>query len=84
MSARARLQIWPAAMKRVTAAAYCDLSEAAFEREVIAGRLPGAVHLGGREHWRKEAIDAALARLAGDGDVPEYRRRLREKYGKAA
>jgi hypothetical protein len=53
-------------MKRATAAAYCDLSEAAFEREVHSGRLPPAVRLGGSEHWHKDAIDAALAFLAGD------------------
>lgn len=29
----------PRMMKRKTAAQYCDLSEAAFEREIIAGRL---------------------------------------------
>lgn len=57
---------WPAAMKRATAAAYCDLSEAAFEREVVAGRLPTAVLLGGREHWRRDAIDRALIILSGE------------------
>jgi hypothetical protein len=40
---------WPAMMKRKTAAAYCDMSEAAFEREILAGRLPGGVTFGGRE-----------------------------------
>ena len=71
-------------MKRATAAAYCDLSEGAFEREVAAGRMPSPVHLGGREHWRRDAIDAALARLSGDGEVPDYRQKLRDKYAKAA
>ena len=84
MPDRSALPDWPAAMKRATAAAYCDLSEAAFEREVMAGRMPSPVHLGGREHWRREAIDAALARLCGDGEVPAYRRKLREKYAQAA
>jgi len=45
--------IWPRMLKRKTAAQYCDLSEAAFEKEVIAGRLPAPVMLGGREHWCK-------------------------------
>ena len=31
---------WPAAMRLKVAAAYCDLSPADFEREIIAGRLP--------------------------------------------
>lgn len=83
MTARAALPHWPAAMKRATAAAYCDMSEAAFEREVIAGRFPASILLGGREHWRKDAIDAALARLSGDGEVPHYRRKLRDNYGQA-
>lgn len=74
---------WPAMMRRKTAAEYCDLSEAAFEREVVAGRLPASVTFGGREHWRKDALDVAFARLTGD-DVPEYRKRLRGDYGQAA
>jgi LPS sulfotransferase NodH len=70
-------------MKRKTAAEYCDMSEAAFEREIIAGRLPAGIMFGGREHWRKDALDAAFARLSGD-TVPDYRRRLRGDYGQAA
>lgn len=57
---------WPAMMKRKTAAEYADLSEAAFVREVAAGRLPPAIIFGGREHWRKEAIDKALDLLSGE------------------
>jgi hypothetical protein len=53
-------------MRRKTAAAYCDLSEGAFIREVAAGRLPQGVTFGGREHWHKPALDAALARIAGE------------------
>jgi predicted DNA-binding transcriptional regulator AlpA len=73
-------------MKRKTAAEYLDMSEAAFEREVISGRMPPPCKIGGREHWRKDAIDKALDMLTGqrEDDVPEYRRRLRERYGKAA
>lgn len=71
---------WPAMMRRKTAAQYCDLSEGAFEREIIAGRLPSGISFGGHDHWSKDALDAAFERLTG-GDVPEYRKRL---YGKAA
>ncbi len=41
---------------------------------------------GGREHWRKEAIDKAFDRLSGEegGNVPEYRRKLMERYGQEA
>lgn len=84
MASRPALPHWPAAMKRTTAAAYCDLSEAAFERAVLTGQLPQPVNLAGREHWRKDAIDAALAHLSGDDVVAPYRRKLRDKYGKAA
>lgn len=55
----------PALMLRKTAAKYLDMSEAAFEREVFAGRLPAPLMIGGRDHWRKDAIDAAIARLDG-------------------
>ena len=76
---------WPAMMTRKTASLYCDVSIASFEREIVAGRLPSGVMLGGREHWHKPALDAALARIAGEvDDMPEYRRKHRERYGKAA
>lgn len=56
---------WPQMMKRKTASDYCDMSEAAFLREVLAGRLPSPVALGLREHWHRPAIDAALEQLVG-------------------
>ena len=76
MSAR-----WPQAMKRKTAAAYVDMSESAFTREVDAGRLPAPVVLGGREHWSKPALDRALAILAGDAPMPEWEEELEQRYG---
>lgn len=76
--------IWPGMMRRKTAAAYCDMSEAAFEREIVAGRLPAGIMFGGREHWRKDAIDAAFDRLAGATDEPGYLKEWREKYGPQA
>lgn len=76
---------WPQAMKRKTAAEYVDLSEAAFEREVLAGKLPQPILLGGRDHWYREALDRALAHLAGSNEkMPDYRRKLKERYGQAA
>jgi hypothetical protein len=75
---------WPRLMKRKTAAEYCDLSEPAFEREVLAGRLPCAIKLGERDHWDKLALDKAISVLAGANDEPEYRRNLKERYGEAA
>lgn len=84
MTAAATSPRWPAMMKRKTAAEYADMSEAAFEREIIAGRLPAGIMFGGREHWSKEALDAAFARLAGEVSMPDARARMRERYGKAA
>lgn len=76
---------WPALMKRKTAAEYLDMSEAAFEREMLAGRLPMPVVVGGREHWRRDAIDKALDLLSGstvqDSGEPEYRKELMARYG---
>lgn len=75
---------WPRLMKRKTASEYCDLTEAAFEREVLAARLPAAVDFGGREHWDKAALDAAINRLTGEDAVPDYIREFEERYGRQA
>jgi hypothetical protein len=69
-------------MRRKTAAAYLDLAEAAFEREVAIGVLPPSFLLGGKPHWRKEALDKALAIIAGDDQVPEHIRRFEERHAK--
>lgn len=55
----------PAMMLRKTAAQYCDVSEEAFEREVIAGRLPMPVIFGERPHWHRATLDTYLDRIAG-------------------
>ena len=75
---------WPAMMRRATAAEYCDMSEAAFEREIAKGQLPCGVSFGGRIHWRKEAIDKALDRVSGEAldDVEE--KFWERRRGKAA
>ena len=52
-------------MTRAIAAAYCGLTEAAFEREIHAGRLPLPVKLGGKDHWHRPAVDRDLAKIAG-------------------
>lgn len=57
---------WPGAMKRGTAARYCELSEAEFVREVAAGRLPAAFIVGRHEHWSKAQLDKALLIMAGE------------------
>lgn len=76
------LACWPGYMKRKTAAAYLDMSEAAFEREVASARLPQPIKLGGREHWSKEAIDQMLANNAANAEgKPDYLREFEERYG---
>lgn len=58
-----RFPDWPEIMRQRTAAAYLDLSESAFIREVYRGTLPNPVVLGGRQSWSRQEIDAAIARL---------------------
>lgn len=73
---------WPAMMLRKTAAAYCDLSEAAFEQEVNAGRLPAPIFFGGKPHWYRASVDKHLERIAGlmsdwRNDSPLYAERTK-------
>lgn len=56
----------PRMMTRGRAAHYCDLSEAEFEREVAAGRLPLPVKLGKKEHWSRVALEEAIERMTGE------------------
>lgn len=72
---------WPRSMKRKTAAEYVDMSESAFTAEVLAGRLPSPIMLGGREHWSQLALDRALAMLTGEEPLPEYEREFQKRYG---
>lgn len=67
---------WPRLMRRTTAALYCDLSVADFERELAAGRLPMPVHFGGADHWNRASIDEYLDRLTGDR-IPDWRSRAK-------
>lgn len=70
--ARGTAPDWPALMLRATAARYCDMTVAEFEREVVAQRLPMPVKLGGAERWHRRTLDEALERLAGAA-VPDWR-----------
>lgn len=72
---------WPYAMKRKTAAQYCDLAESTFIAEVDAGRLPQPVHFGGRDHWLQPALERAITHLAGGDTMPEWERELEQRYG---
>lgn len=62
----------PRMMTRQRASHYCDLSEAEFEREVAAGRLPMPVKLGNRDHWSRRGLDDALDKL-DNGEVADWR-----------
>lgn len=61
----------PRMMTRARAAHYCDLTEAEFEREVAAGRLPSPVMLGKKPHWSRVELDQTLDRL--EGGVADWR-----------
>lgn len=63
---------WPRLMRRETAAMYCDLTPAAFEREVADARLPLPIKFGGHEMWSRTAIDEIVGRLTGDS-IPDWR-----------
>lgn len=87
MTAPARIIArWPEMMLERDAADYCSLSLAAFQREVYAGRLPGPVRFGGKDHWRKSIIDRALDVLTGDAptqaeDAP-WLREIKERHAR--
>ena len=67
---------WPALLRRSTAASYCDMTAAEFEREVNAGRLPMPVKIGDGERWHRVAIDQQLERLCGAA-VPDWRAKVK-------
>lgn len=70
---------WPRLLKLKSAAEYCDMTTAAFEKEVLSGRLPNGRVIGGREHWDKVALDRAIDALMGIGEMPDYRKALRDR-----
>lgn len=85
MTAQAVIARWPAMMRRQTAVEYLDVSDAAFEREIAAGRLPDGIMFGGKPHWRKDVLDKALAVIAGEMPVDAHIARFEERRrGKAA
>ncbi len=61
------LPYWPAMMKRATAARYCEMSAAEFERHVLSGHFPMPVKLGNTERWSRLRLDQAIERLYGGG-----------------
>jgi hypothetical protein len=61
------------------------MTSADLEREVIAGRLPPPVILGGEERWSRVQLDEALDRITGgiSSSVNDWRRE-QPLYGEAA
>lgn len=55
-------------MLRKTACQYLEISDAAFEREMLAGNIPAPVTFGGKPHWRRKQLDEYLDRLTGSTD----------------
>ena len=77
-----KLPDWPRLMKKATLAAYLDMTGTDIEREVIAGRLPQPVDIGGTLHWSRVAVDASIENLTGEA-VDDWRKG-QPLYGKAA
>lgn len=81
MTARKRpLPSWPKMMRRATAAAYLDLTEALFTQEVNAGRLPPPVLFAGKEAWAQVQIDRVLDMITGDSPPASDWRRNSKLY----
>lgn len=71
---------WPRMMRKSTASAYLDMSDAAFQRAVDAGELPSPVQLGDTILWSRPALDKSCENMASEVDhdwrqhAPLYRR----------
>lgn len=77
MTAHTRiLPDWPCAMRKAMAAQYLDLSIAAFEREILTGRIPAPIMLDGKERWLRKALDEAIT----GSDMAEAEREFWRKH----
>lgn len=75
---------WPRLLQREMAARYLSMSVPKFHEEITLGNLPASIMIGGREHWCRKALDAAVDRLVnGEAEVPDYERELNEKIAMA-
>lgn len=71
---------WSRMLRRSKAAAYLDMSEAAFQKEVDRGTIPEPVELDGGKRWCRHAIDKAIDRLTGADAVPGYLKEFNARY----
>jgi hypothetical protein len=69
-------------MDRQTLAEYLCCSLPMLDKEVARCRIPPPIRFAGRDKWRKDDIDRALAALTGEGAAP-WRQRF-ERGDKAA
>ena len=65
---------WPRMMRRSTAALYCDMPVAEFERGVALGTLPPPVRVVDEDRWSRVQLDESLERLTGDA-IPDFRKK---------
>jgi predicted DNA-binding transcriptional regulator AlpA len=65
---------WPRMMRRSTAALYCDMPVAEFERGVSRGTLPQPVKVVDELRWSRTQLDEYLERLTGDA-IPDFRKK---------
>lgn len=65
---------WPAMMRRSTAALYCDMTAAEFERGVADGTLPLPVRVVDKERWSRVQLDEHRERLFGE-TIPDFRKK---------
>jgi hypothetical protein len=57
---------WPCLMKRATLAQYLDIAPSDVEREIVAGRLPMPIKMGGRDVWSRALVDSMVERMTGE------------------
>jgi hypothetical protein len=52
------MTLWPGLLKRESAAKYCDMKPAEFDKAVASGDLPSPIMVNGKHLWRRADIDA--------------------------
>jgi len=73
---------WGGLLDRADLCEYLKCSRPTLDKEIARGTIPPPIRWGGRDKWRKDDIDRALANLTGGGTLPDYERRFLE--GRAA
>jgi hypothetical protein len=68
---------WPALLDRKALAEYLSCSLPSLDREIARCNIPPPIRFAGRDKWRKDDIDLALAALTGEGLAPWRARHMR-------